>query len=133
MVLFSGLALVGSWTLRERLDWTILSLYGLMLFTTAIGLDFVYRGYRAHGAGGALAVRADRASTRSACSAWCRDASRIVWVPIWLTLGELSGIALVWRNYLKNYRMPRPGWSWRFLSIIIRRGRTVCLIHSRRR
>ena len=44
LVLFTGLTLVGSLTLQDRSDWTILSLYGLMLFTTAIGLDYVYRG-----------------------------------------------------------------------------------------
>ena len=44
LVLFSALALVGSWTLADRSDWMILVLYGAMLFTTAIGLDFVFRG-----------------------------------------------------------------------------------------
>src|SRR5262249_25152486 len=44
LVLFSALSLTGSLTLGNRSDWMILSLYGLMLFTTAIGLDFVYRG-----------------------------------------------------------------------------------------
>jgi O-antigen/teichoic acid export membrane protein len=51
-----------------------------------------------------------------------------VWVPIWLTVGELSGIAIVWASYLRNYRLPRPRLGLRFLSIIVRRGRTVCLI-----
>ena len=49
-------------------------------------------------------------------------------MPIWLTVGEVSGIALVWLSYLKNYRLPRPRLSLRFLSIIVQRGRTVCLI-----
>ena len=42
--LFLGLAVVGSVTLTDPADRTILALYGLMLLTTAMGLDFVYRG-----------------------------------------------------------------------------------------
>jgi O-antigen/teichoic acid export membrane protein len=44
LVLFSALAFVGSLTLADRSDWRVLVLYGSMLFTTAIGLDFVFRG-----------------------------------------------------------------------------------------
>jgi O-antigen/teichoic acid export membrane protein len=57
-----------------------------------------------------------------------RDASRIVWVPIWLTVGEATGIALVWFSYLKSYRLPRPRLSPRFLFVLVQRGRTVCLM-----
>ncbi len=49
-------------------------------------------------------------------------------MPICLTLGEVSGIALVWFHYLKSYRVPRPRLSFRFLSVIVHRGRNVCLI-----
>ena len=34
----------------------------------------------------------------------------------------------MWLSYLKNYRLPRPRISLRFLSIMVQRGRTVCLI-----
>ena len=43
LILFSALVLVGSLTLPPA-DSRILALYGTMLFTTAIGLDFVFRG-----------------------------------------------------------------------------------------
>ena len=56
------------------------------------------------------------------------DASRIVWVPVWLTAGEASGIGMIWLSYLKNYRLPRPRLGIRFLSIMVQRGRNVCLI-----
>src|SRR5262249_61499785 len=49
-------------------------------------------------------------------------------VAIWLTLGEVSGMALVWMSYLKSSRLPRPRIGLRFLSIIVQRGRTVCVI-----
>ncbi|MHB1557619.1 MAG: oligosaccharide flippase family protein [Isosphaeraceae bacterium] len=152
LVLFTGLTFVGSLTLRESTDRTILSLYGLMLFTAAIGLDYVYRGTERMGlvaislcvrtgiyaigvyslllgvtrvdavaiglAGGSLGVSA----------AGMGNATRVVWVPIWLTIGEFTGIALVWGSYLRSYRMPRPRLGLRFLSIIVQRGRKVCLM-----
>jgi O-antigen/teichoic acid export membrane protein len=40
----------------------------------------------------------------------------------------VMGISLVWMSYLKNYRLPRPRISLRFLSIMVQRGRSVCLI-----
>jgi O-antigen/teichoic acid export membrane protein len=126
LVLFSGLALVGSLTLVPS-DARILALYGTMLFTTAIGLDFVFRGTERMGlVAMSLCVR----TGIYACGvlALVRDASRIAWVPIWLTVGELTGIALVWLSYLKHYRLPRPRLSPRFLLILVQRGRTVCLI-----
>ena len=42
--LFAGLVLLGNLTLASATDRTVLTLYGLLLITTALGLDFVYRG-----------------------------------------------------------------------------------------
>jgi len=94
LVLFTGLAIVGALTLRDSADWWVLTLYGLMLFTTAIGLDFVYRGTERMGL---LAVSLCLRTFVYAVGvlAWVGDAHRIVWVPIWLAVGEASGIALV--------------------------------------
>ena len=126
-MLFSALALVGSLTLADRSDWRTLVLYGSMLFTTAIGLDFVFRG-RSVWVWWPSRFASGPASTRLACSICVHDASRIAWVPLWLTGGEAVGISIVWLSYLKNYRLPRPRISLRFLSIMVQRGRTVCLI-----
>jgi O-antigen/teichoic acid export membrane protein len=127
LVLFTGLAIVGAVSLSDRADWWILVSYGLMLFTTAIGLDFVYRGTECMGL---LAVSLCTRTFIYAVGvlAWVGDPGRIIWVPIWLALGEASGIGLVWLHYLKTYRMPRPRLGFRVLSIIVQRGRTVCLI-----
>jgi O-antigen/teichoic acid export membrane protein len=127
LVLFAGLAIVGALTLRDRADWWLLSLYGLMLFTTAIGLDFVYRGTECMGL---LAVSLCLRTFIYAVGvlAWVGNPSRIIWVPIWLAIGETSGIAIVWLHYLKTYRLPRPRLGLRFVSIILQRGRPVCLI-----
>src|SRR4029077_11748013 len=127
LVLFSGLSLVGTLTLADRSDWMILSLYGLMLFTTAIGLDYVYRGTERMGLV-AISMSVRTGIYAIGVLAWVGDSSRIIWVPIWLTVGEVSGIALVWLSYLRNYRLPRPRLGLRFLTIIVERGRTVCLI-----
>jgi O-antigen/teichoic acid export membrane protein len=127
LVLFSGLALLGSLSLKSHLDWLILVLYGSMLFTTAIGLDFVFRGTERMGlVAASLCVRTGIYAI--GVLAFVLDARRIIWVPLWLALGEVSGIALVWFSYLKNYRIPRPRLGLRFLSIIVQRGRTVCLM-----
>ena len=127
LMLFSCSALVGSLTLSDRSDLRTLMLYGSMLFTTAVGLDFVFRGTERMGLV-ALSL-CIRTGIYALGVLFCvRDASRIAWVPVWLTGGEAVGIGLVWISYLKNYRLPRPRISLRFLSIMVQRGRTVCLI-----
>jgi O-antigen/teichoic acid export membrane protein len=127
LALFSGLSLVGFGTMADRSGWVVLVLYGTMLFTTAAGLDFVFRGTERMGL---VAVSlCIRTGVYALGVLTCvRDASRITWVPIWLSVGELSGIALVWVSYLKSNRLPRPRLSLRFLSVLVQRGRNVCLI-----
>ena len=127
LALFSGLTLVGTLTLRDSTDWWVLTLYGLMLFTTASGLDFVYRGTECMGLL-AISLCLRTAIYAVGVLAWVGGARQIVWVPIWLAFGEASGIALVWLHYLRNYRAPRPRLGFRFLTIIMQRGRTVCVI-----
>jgi O-antigen/teichoic acid export membrane protein len=127
LMLFSVLALVGSLTLSDRSDLRTLMLYGSMLFTTAIGLDFVFRGTERMGLV-ALSLCIRTGIYALGVLLCVRDSSRIAWVPVWLTGGEVVGIGLVWMSYLKNYRLPRPRISLRFLSIMVQRGRTVCLI-----
>jgi O-antigen/teichoic acid export membrane protein len=127
LVLFSALAVAGTLTLADGWDRLILVLYGAMLFTTAIGLDFVFRGTERMGLVAiSLCIRTGMYATGVLlCVA---DVSRILWVPVWLVMGELSGIALVWLVYLRKYRPPRPRLSVRFLFIIIQRGKTVCIM-----
>ncbi len=127
LVLFTGLTAIGWLTLRDATDWTVLTLYGLMLFTTAIGLDFVYRGTENMGL---LAVSLCLRTLiyGAGVLAFVGDARRITWVPIWLAIGETCGIGLVWLHYLYKYRMPRPRFGFRFIYILIQRGRNVCLI-----
>lgn len=57
------------------------------------------------------------------------DASRVVLIPLWLAVGEFSGIALVWVVYTRSHGLPRPVLSFRFLAVFLRRGRSVGLIH----
>ena len=125
--LFLALGVVGACTLTDPADRTLLGLYGLMLLTTAMGLDFVYRGMER------MALVAVSLYLRTAIYAvgvwfWVTDASRIAWVPAWLVVGEASGIALVWICYARQYGLPRPKLSGRFLRVFLKRCRPVLMI-----
>ncbi len=125
--LFVGLVTMGSVTLSTAADRAILILYGLLLLTTAFGLDFVYRGTERMGL---VAVSLCIRTVVYASGVWLTvaDVSHIVWVPAWLAVGELCGITLVWFSYSRQYGIPRPVLGLRFLRVFVRRGRSVCLI-----
>ena len=125
--LFATLATIGQLTLSTPSDRAILTLYGLLLVTTALGLDFVYRSTERMGLV-ALSLCIRTLVYAGGVWFWVSDASRIVWVPAWLALGEASGIALVWTCYARRYGLPRPLFGVRFLRILLQRGRSVCLI-----
>lgn len=131
LALFAGLVAVGSLTLGAGMDRTVLMLYGLMLLTTALGIDFVYRGTERMGlAAFSLCVRTVIYAT--GVWLWVSDASRIVWVPAWLVLGEAIGIGMVWAFYTRTYGLPRPVLGMRFIRVFLRRGRTVVVIQAAR-
>jgi O-antigen/teichoic acid export membrane protein len=125
--LLAGLVMVGGLTLSAGTDQTVLALYGLLLITTALGLDFVYRGTERMGL---VALSLCIRTVVYAVGVWTfvADASRIAWVPAWLALGEACGIGLVWVCYARQYGLPRPVLGLRFLRVFLRRGRSVCLI-----
>jgi O-antigen/teichoic acid export membrane protein len=60
---------------------------------------------------------------------WVADPSKVLLVPLWLAGGEFTGIALVWAVYARKYGLPRPVLGVRFLAVLLRRGRSVGLIH----
>ena len=127
LTLFACLVLLGNLTLASATDRTVLTLYGLLLITTALGLDFVYRGTERMGL---VAVSLCIRTLVYAVGVWSfvADSRRIAWVPAWLALGEACGIGLVWFCYVRQYGMPRPVLGLRFLKVFLRRGRSVCLI-----
>lgn len=129
LVLYAGLVLLGGLTLSSTTDRTILSLYGLLLITTALGLDFVYRGTERMGL---IALSLCIRTLIYAVGVWScvADPARITWVPAWLALGEACGIGLVWVCYTRQYGLPRPVLGMRFLRVFLRRGRSVCLIQG---
>ncbi len=126
--LLIGLVVVGSVTLKGPTERAILTVYGLMLLTTALGLDYVYRGIERMGLVAISLVL--RTLVYAAGVLLCvGDASRIVWVPAWLVAGEACGIALVWGVYIRRYGWPRPSLGGvQFVKVAIRRGRPVYLI-----
>ncbi|MFO0911293.1 MAG: oligosaccharide flippase family protein, partial [Isosphaeraceae bacterium] len=111
----------------EPADIRILSLYGLLLFSTSAGLDFVFRGKERVGL---VAVSLCLRTTIYCLGVltWVRSPADIEWVPAWLVGGEAVGIALVWLVYSRSYGLPRPRLSTRFLAVVIRRGRSVAVI-----
>lgn len=132
IVLASGLYLalwvVGSVTLSDRVDLWVLQSYGLLLFTTALGIDFVFRGSERMGLV-ALSLFIRTLIYSVGVWIWVHDASRIVWVPLCLAIGEAVGITLVWVVYARMHGVPRPVLGMRFLVVFVHRGRSVCLIH----
>jgi O-antigen/teichoic acid export membrane protein len=125
--LLAGLVTLGGLTLSTGADRTLLALYGLLLITTALGLDFVYRGTERMGL---VALSLCIRTLVYAAGVWTlvADASRIAWVPLCLALGEACGIGLVWVCYARQHGLPRPVLGFRFLRVFLRRGRSVCLI-----
>ncbi len=127
VVLFLGLAVIGATTLSDPADRKLLALYGLMLLTTAMGLDFVYRGMERMGLV-AISLYIRTAVYALGVWFWVGDSTRIAWVPAWLAAGEACGIALVWGCYAREYGLPRPVLSGRFLAVFLRRCRPVLMI-----
>ena len=126
--LLAALLVVGGSTLRGPTERQILALYGLMLLTTALGIDFVYRGLERMGL---LAVSLVLRTSIYAVGVLLivRDSTRLTWVPTLLIAGELCGIALVWTVYTRRYGLPRPTLRLgRFLRVFLARGRSVYLI-----
>ena len=113
---------------KDSVDRWVLIFYGLLLLTTALGLDFVYRGKETM----ALVAVSLFVRTSIYCAGvwyWVNDPSKVLLVPLWLAGGEITGIALVWVAYTRRYGFPRPILGLRFLLVLLRRGRSVGLIH----
>jgi O-antigen/teichoic acid export membrane protein len=122
------LAAAGQLTLANPIDRWVLTLYGLLMLTTAVGLDFVYRGKETVGLV-ALSLCVRTAVYCAGVWFWVDDPSKNRLIPTWLAVGEVTGIALVWVVYARQFGVPRPTLGLRFLKVFFRRGRSVGLIH----
>lgn len=128
LILMTVLLVVGRVGLSGPTDRTVLYLYGLMLWTTAVGVDFVYRGLERMGLI-AISLLLRTAVYAIGATIWVTSPERIVWVPLWLVIGEALGIGLVWTCYFRDFGPPRPSLhGTRALRTILRRGRPVYLI-----
>lgn len=127
-VLLGLLVLVGYATTSAPMDRTLLTLYGLMLMTTAIGVDFVFRGLERMGLL-AVSLIIRTAIYAVGAAVWVAGPAQVYAVPIFLIIGELCGIALVWVAYIRNFGWPRPTLGGtRALRTIMRKGRPVYAI-----
>ncbi len=123
VAILAALSVVSTLTFSEATDRWVLNLYGLLLLTTALGLDFVYRGKETMGL---VAVSLLVRTSIYCVGVWycVHDASQILMVPLWLACGEFTGIALVWVVYARQVGFPRPVLGLRFLIVFLRRGRS---------
>ena len=125
--LYLVLGAIAWFGMSDSVDRTLLMLYGLMLVTTALGIDFVYRGVERMGLL-AISLYLRTAVFALGVSICVTDASKIAAVPAWLAAGEALGIALVWFRYVREYGLPRPTLTRRFLRVFVHRCRPVLLI-----
>lgn len=126
-VLYGGLMTVGLTAFSGDAERMLLALYGLMLFTTAVGIDYVYRGLERVGI---IAVSLCLRTAVYALGVWLLvgSAARVAWVPVCLVLGEAVGIGLIWAAYIRERGWPRPVPGRRFLGVFLSRGRPVLVI-----
>ncbi|HEX8203968.1 MAG TPA: oligosaccharide flippase family protein, partial [Isosphaeraceae bacterium] len=128
--LLAGLVAVSALSLSGPTERRVLVLYGLMLLTTALGLDFVYRGTERMGLV-AVSLILRTAIYAAGVGFGVAGPAQIARVPIALVTGEACGIALVWFGYARAYGLPRPSLRGRrALGVILSRGRPVYLIQA---
>jgi O-antigen/teichoic acid export membrane protein len=125
--LYAGLMVVGLATFKGDAERTLLALYGLMLLTTAVGIDYVFRGLEKVGVV-AISLCLRTAIYAAGVWLWVSNPSQIMLVPICLAVGEAVGIALIWSRFISLYGWPRPVPGWRFIGVFLQRGRPVLLI-----
>lgn len=126
--LFAGLSVMGSLTLTGGVERLVLSLYALLLVTTALGLDFAFRGLERMGLI-AISLVSRTLVYAVGVVAVVTTPARLVWVPVWLVVGEACGISFIWFCYVRRFGLPRPAFgSRRFLGAMARRGQSVYAI-----
>lgn len=125
--LYLGLVGIGLLTQSDPSDVRLFALYGLLLFSTALGIDFVFRGRERMGLI-AVSLLVRTAVYCAGVLLTVHEPGQIARVPLWLVAGEAAGIGLVWLVHAREWGRPRPDFSLRFLRLTFRRGRTVALI-----
>jgi O-antigen/teichoic acid export membrane protein len=128
VVMLGGLSAVALTRYSSPEDGALLVGYGLLLVSTAIGLDYVFRGLEEPGVVGvSLVIRT--VFYTGAVWLFVKGESNILLVPVFLALGEFTGIAMVWSRYAARFGLPRPVVAKRFLLVLLRRSRWVATIH----
>lgn len=126
--LLAALGLGCGLMLSRAEDRAILGLYGLLLLTTAMGLDYVFRGLEQMRLV-AVSLVLRTLGYAVGVTLLVRDPSHLVWVPVCLVLGEAAGIGVVWTVFIRRFGLPKPWRSGsRFARVMLRRGRPVYAI-----
>lgn len=115
-------------TLRSSADQALVALYGLLLLTTASGLDYVFRGLERMGVI-AVSLLVRTGVYAATVARLVQGPERLVAVPALLALGEAVGIGLVWAAYIQEHGWPRPTLRRsQQVARLLRRGRSVALV-----
>ena len=127
-VLYAALWLASSLAIGEAEERGVLRVYGLLLFTTAFGLDFAYRGIERMGlVAVSLVIRTIVYALGIVLLV--QTGTELIRIPQCLVCGEAIGIAIVWVCYASRFGVPRPSLGSRFLRVILRRGQPILMIH----
>lgn len=111
--------------LSSAADRGLFAVYSLMLATTAVGLDYVFRGRERMG-WVALSMLIRVGGHGLGLIALVRGPEHILRVPLCLIGGEVLGIGLIWGCYVRRFGWPRPSLrGTRFLRVVARRGGPV--------
>lgn len=122
--LLSVLCVVG---VSEPAERSVLWFYGLLLLTTALGMDYVFRARERMGLV-AISLVARTMVYALAVAVCVVSPAGLTIVPICLVAGEACGIALVWTCYVREHGWPRPRLSRRFVGVCLTRGRSIYTI-----
>lgn len=123
--LLALLATIGGLTLSQPEDRALLCLYGLLLATTALGLEYAFRGLERMG------LVAASLTLRTTCYALAvvglvHYPDQIALVPLCLIAAEGIGTLFIWTCYVRRFGLPRPTLHGdRFIRVVVQRGRSV--------
>jgi O-antigen/teichoic acid export membrane protein len=108
----------------------LLGVYGLLLLTTSLGVDYAFRGMERMGVVAiSLVIRTIVYVVGVTISEI--GPGRLEVVPIWLVFGEAVGILFSWTMLVRGYGWPRMRWGrWRFSRVFAARCRSIYLMQG---
>jgi len=126
MILWAGLIVLSLAVFRTTADRLLLASFGLLLIPTSIGLDNVFRSLRRAGLiAVSLVIRTCVYAT--GVTLLVTNSNHLLYVPWLFFVGELSGIALVWYVFTREFGFPRLNArnGRRFAGPVLAQGKAI--------